>query len=74
MPASRSTRIVLFLYGLFIIGFLYLPLVSVGFASISKTRYLSFPIKNYSTKWYANAFESSTVRDSFNAYSKTSGS
>ena len=63
MPTNRSTRIVLFIYGLFIIGFLYLPLVSVGFASISKARYLSFPIKHYSTKWYAKAFESSTVSD-----------
>jgi spermidine/putrescine transport system permease protein len=63
MPTSRSTRIVLFFYGLLVIGFLYLPLVSVGFASISKARYLSFPIKQYSFKWYADAFESSTVRD-----------
>lgn len=63
MPSSRSTRIALFIYGLFIIGFLYLPLVSVGFASVSKARYLSFPIKRYSTQWYSNAFESTTVRD-----------
>jgi len=63
MPTSRSTRIVLFIYGLFIIGFLYLPLVSVGFASISKARYLSFPIRNYSIKWYATAVESATVHN-----------
>ena len=63
MPASRSTRIVLFVYGLLVIAFLYLPLISVGFASVSKARYLSFPIKRYSTKWYLDAFESSTVRD-----------
>jgi len=63
MPASRSTRIVLFIYGLLVIGFLYLPLISVGFASISRARYLTFPIKRYSTKWYAEAVESSTVAD-----------
>jgi len=63
MPTSRSTRIVLFVYGILIIGLLYLPLVSVGFASVSKARYLSFPIKRYSTKWYASAFESSTISD-----------
>jgi spermidine/putrescine transport system permease protein len=63
MPTSRSTRIALFIYGLFIIGFLYLPLISVGFASVSRARYLSFPIKRYSTKWYADAVESSTVRE-----------
>jgi spermidine/putrescine transport system permease protein len=63
MPASRSTRIVLFIYGLLVIGFLYLPLISVGFASVSRARYLSFPIKRYSTKWYAEALESGTVAD-----------
>lgn len=63
MPTSRSTRIALYVYGIFVIAFLYLPLLSVGFASISKARYLSFPIKRYSTKWYGEALESSTVRD-----------
>lgn len=63
MSASRSTRIVLFFYGLLIIGLLYLPLVSVGFASISRARYLSFPIKRYSYKWYGEVLESGTVRD-----------
>ncbi len=63
MPTSRSTRIVLYIYGILMIAFLYLPLLSVGFASISKARYLSFPIKRYSTKWYGEALESSTVRD-----------
>lgn len=63
MPASRSTRIVLFLYGLLIIGFLYLPLVSVGFASVSRARYLSFPIRQYSTRWYTDALASGTVTE-----------
>lgn len=63
MPTSRSTRIVLYVYGVLVIAFLYIPLVSVGFASISKARYLSFPIKRYSTKWYAEALGSSTVSE-----------
>lgn len=63
MPASRSTRIVLFVYGLVVIALLYLPLVSVGFASVSRARYLTFPIKAYSSKWYADALASGTVRD-----------
>ncbi len=63
MPTSRATRIALFVYGLVIIGFLYLPLVSVGFASVSRARYLSFPIKRYSTKWYSEALDSSTVME-----------
>ena len=61
MPASRSTRIALLVYGTLVIFFLYLPLISVGFASISKARYLSFPIKHYSWKWYGEALVSDTV-------------
>ncbi len=63
MPASRSTRIVLLVYGIATIIFLYLPLISVGFASISKARYLTFPIKRYSYKWYSEALASETVSD-----------
>ncbi len=63
MPTSRSTRIVLYIYGILVIAFLYLPLVSVGFASVSQARYLSFPIKRYSTKWYGEALQSSTVSE-----------
>ena len=63
MEPSRSTKIVLYGYGILAIVFLYLPLVSVGFASVSKARYLSFPIKTYATRWYGKALESSTVGD-----------
>ena len=63
MPASRSTRIALYVYGILVIAFLYLPLVSVAFASVSRARYLSFPIKRYSAKWYGEALESGTVSE-----------
>jgi spermidine/putrescine transport system permease protein len=63
MQPSKSTRIALLAYGIFTIAFLYLPLISVGFASISKARYLSFPIKAYSTKWYGKALESASVHE-----------
>lgn len=62
MNPSRSTRIVLFVYGLLVVAFLYLPLVSVGFASVSRARYLTFPIADYSFRWYAEALASDTVR------------
>ena len=35
MNTSRSTRIVLYVYGVLVIAFLYLPLISVGLASVS---------------------------------------
>ncbi|MEQ8666576.1 MAG: ABC transporter permease [Rhodospirillales bacterium] len=63
MEPSKSTRIVLVAYGILAIVILYLPLVSIGFASISKARYLTFPIKDYATRWYGKALESSTVAD-----------
>lgn len=61
MQTSRATHIFLLGYGIFVIFILYIPLVSVGFASISKARYLTFPIRRYSTEWYGAALESSTV-------------
>ncbi|MCV6598017.1 MAG: ABC transporter permease [Mangrovicoccus sp.] len=63
MKPSRLSHILLVLYGLLILALLYLPLVSVGFASVSKARYLSFPIRRYSTDWYGKALESDTVRE-----------
>lgn len=63
MNTSRSSRIALFVYGLLVIFLLYLPLISVGFASISRARYLTFPIKKYSFKWYNEAIQSQTLHD-----------
>jgi len=63
METHRTTRIVLYAYGILAILVLYLPLVSIGFASVSKARYLTFPIKDYATRWYGKALESSTVAD-----------
>lgn len=60
---SRSTRIALYIYGILILALLYLPLVSVSFASISKARYLSFPIKRYTSEWITAAVTSPTVHD-----------
>lgn len=61
METSRTTRIALMIYGILIIAFLYLPLLSVAFASVSKARYLTFPIRRYSTEWYSAALASKEV-------------
>ncbi len=61
MKTSPLVKFLLVAYGVLIIALLYLPLVSVTFASISKARYLSFPIKRYSTVWYTKAMTSETV-------------
>ncbi|MFD1380362.1 ABC transporter permease [Fodinicurvata halophila] len=61
METGRTTRIVLYAYGILAICFLYLPLVSVGFASVAESRYLSFPIRRYTMQWYGEALSSHTV-------------
>lgn len=63
MRGGRYGNTGYYVYAIGIIMFLYLPLVAVGFASISKARYLSFPIKRYATQWYGEALGSSTVID-----------
>lgn len=63
MKTSRLSTALLIAYGIAILGFLYLPLVSVGLASVSKARYLSFPIRKYAFGWYEEALTSDTVRD-----------
>lgn len=63
MNTTPLTRGLLVLYGILTIAFLYLPIVAVGFASVSKARYLTFPIKRYATQWYGKALESDTVYD-----------
>jgi len=61
MKPTPLTRTALFIYGIVALAFLYLPIVAVGFASISKARYLTFPIKKYAFDWYGKALESETV-------------
>lgn len=60
---SRGTRLALYLYGILILAILYLPLVSVSFASVSKARYLTFPIKRYTSEWMTAAVTSPTVHE-----------
>lgn len=60
---SRPTRAALYLYGVLVLVVLYLPLVAVGFASVSKARYLSFPVKRYSSAWMTDAVTSPTVHE-----------
>ncbi len=58
---SRPSRIALYVYGLLILVVLYMPLVAVGFASVSKARYLSFPVKRYTSEWLTSSITSPNV-------------
>ena len=63
MPHRPLTRIGLLIYGIVTLIVIYVPIAAIGFASFSKARYLSFPIKRYTTEWYPKALESSTVSE-----------
>jgi spermidine/putrescine transport system permease protein len=63
MKPSGLTRGLLLVYGILALALLYLPIIAVGFASISKARYLSFPIRRYAFEWYGEALASPSVAD-----------
>lgn len=63
MRHSRLTRIGLVAYGVLCLAFLYVPLVAIAFASFSASRYLSFPIADFTTRWYVDAYDSFTIYD-----------
>ena len=65
MATSRAARAAFIAYGLLALVFLYLPIVAIAFASVSKARYLSFPVRRYTVNWYERMLESSTVSDLF---------
>ena len=58
---SRLSRGLFTLYGVLILSFLYMPLFGTALASFSKKRYVSFPISQYTTKWYSKAYDSLTI-------------
>ena len=58
---SRLSRGLFTLYGDLILSFLYMPLLGTALASFSKKRYVSFPISQYTTKWYSKAYDSLTI-------------
>ncbi len=57
------TRSLIVLWTAVIVVFLYLPILSVVLASFSHKRYFSFPVTQWTTKWYEKALESLSVRD-----------
>ena len=63
MGSTGMSRWSLFGYGVLALLLLYLPLLAVGFASVSKARYLTFPIRKYDVKWYGESLASDSVRE-----------
>ena len=52
-------------YMAFILTLMYVPMLIVALASISKSRFFVFPVRRYDMKWYENTFSSLQIQDGF---------
>ena len=62
---SAASKAVFAAYGALILIVLYVPIIAIAFASVSKARYLTFPVRRYTFGWYEKMIESPTVSDLF---------
>lgn len=54
--ASRPMRALLTVWALAVLVFLYLPILTGALASLSASRYFSFPIRKWGLKWWEKTF------------------
>ena len=59
------TRRLLAAYIAVILAIMYVPMLVVGLASISKSRFFLFPMRKTSSKWYEQTWDSLQVQESF---------
>ncbi len=62
---SPLSRRLLAVYIGVIIAIMYIPMLMVALASISRSRFFVFPIKRTSIKWYEQTWASLQIQDSF---------
>ena len=60
---SRLTRVLLRLGTGATLAFIYLPLILIGFYAFNESVTQSWPIENFSTKWFSVAYHNEGVRD-----------
>ncbi len=61
---GRRNRTLIIIWTIFVIAFIYLPVICDALSSISKGRYFMFPIKKFSLDWWsktANSIEISSL-------------
>ena len=63
MIESRLTRVLLRLGTGATLAFIYLPLILIGFYAFNESVTQSWPIENFSTKWFSVAYHNEGVRD-----------
>jgi spermidine/putrescine transport system permease protein len=56
--AKRRTNALIWGWTLFVVIAIYLPIMCGVLAGFSKTRYFAFPVRAYSTDWWAKTFDS----------------
>ncbi len=62
---SLLTQRLLTVYLAAILVIMYVPMMMVALASISRSRFFIFPIRRYSWKWYEDTFGSLQIQDAF---------
>ncbi len=60
---GRGTRIALRVWAVGVMAFVYIPLAVIVMASFDASRITSWPIQDYSTKWYHLAWGDQRMRD-----------
>ena len=63
MTESRLTQFFLRLGAGFTLAFIYLPLILIGFYAFNESVTQSWPIENFSTKWFSVAYHNQDIRD-----------
>lgn len=63
MNDSVVLKRLLGVYVTLVVAVLYIPMIVVGLASISRSRFFVFPIKKMSSKWYEDTFVSLQVQE-----------
>lgn len=56
--AARRSRAFITLWTVIVIIAIYLPIACGALASLSKSRYFGFPVRQYSTEWWAKTLDS----------------
>ena len=59
---TRSVKILLGVVAVIVMLFLYLPLLVIFLDALNPSKITSWPVQNYSTKWFSVAFHDSTAR------------
>jgi len=70
---SRRERLGLYGYAVLVLLYLYLPMIAVIITSFARKRYVSFPIQDFTIRWYGKVFDSLSVAEFVTTSLKVAG-